>query len=111
MVLDFPGEPEVGSPLASAGDTGLIPAPGRSHLSQPNHWALTLEPVLHPKRSHHNEKPVHLKLESTPNSLQLEKASTAKNKYKFFKIKIPNENKTKKQLKVGHQFPKHLITQ
>ena len=36
-VLDFLGEPEFGSPLASAGDTGLISAPGRSHLPQPNY--------------------------------------------------------------------------
>ena len=83
-VLDFLGEPEFGSPLASAGDTGLISAPGRSHLPQPNYWALTLDPVLHTKRSHHNEKPTHRQLEHSPNSLQLEKASTAKNKYKNF---------------------------
>ena len=29
--LDFPGSPVVKNPPAKAGDTGLIPGPGRSH--------------------------------------------------------------------------------
>ena len=29
--LDFPGSPVVKNPPANAGDTGLIPGPGRSH--------------------------------------------------------------------------------
>ena len=31
-LLDFPGGPVVKSPPASAGDTGLIPGLGRSHM-------------------------------------------------------------------------------
>ena len=62
----------------NAGDTGSIPAPGRSHVPQ-SHKAhvpqllklcrraqepqrlspLTLEPALHNKRRHHNEKDTH----------------------------------------------------
>ena len=33
---DFPGGPVVGSLPASAGDTGLIPGPGRFYMSQDN---------------------------------------------------------------------------
>ena len=73
---------------ANAGDTSLISCPGRSHiqLSLYNYWACTLdprncnywkphtlEPVLHNKRSHQNEKPV-LCNESRPCSPQLEKS-------------------------------------
>ena len=29
---DFPGSPVVKNPPANAGDTGLIPGPGRSHM-------------------------------------------------------------------------------
>ena len=29
---EFPGGPVVKNPLANAGDTGLIPSPGRSHM-------------------------------------------------------------------------------
>ena len=54
------------NPLATAGDTGSIPGPGRSHIAmeqlspcvtitEPAH----LEPMLCNKRSHRNEKPVH----------------------------------------------------
>ena len=31
-VRGFPGGPVVKNPLANAGDTGLIPAPGRAHV-------------------------------------------------------------------------------
>ena len=31
-ILDFPGGPVVRSPPANAGDTGLIPGPGGSHM-------------------------------------------------------------------------------
>ena len=34
--LDFPGGPVVKSSPANAGDTGSIPAPGRSHMSRSN---------------------------------------------------------------------------
>ena len=36
MTLDFPGGPVVKNPLASAGDTGSIPGPGRFHMPQNN---------------------------------------------------------------------------
>ena len=63
---DFPGCPMVKNQPAGAGDTGSIPGPGRSHMPQgswvhvpqlqkPTH----LEPVIHNKRSYHNEKPSH----------------------------------------------------
>ena len=35
---DFPGGTVVKNPPANAGDTGLIPGPGRSHMPQSN-WA------------------------------------------------------------------------
>ena len=63
---------------ANAGDTGSSPGPGRSHTPQSNKARepqllslcsrarepqllkpARLEPVLHNKRSHRNEKPVH----------------------------------------------------
>ena len=50
----------------NAGDTGSIPGPGRFHMPQSNmsmghkYWSLrALEPVLHSKKSHHSEKPMH----------------------------------------------------
>ena len=63
---DFPGGTVVKNPPASAGDTGLSPGPGRSHMPRSN-WAHApqllkpahLEPVLRDKRSHLNEKPAH----------------------------------------------------
>ena len=38
MLWDFPGGTVVKNPPASAGDTGLIPGPGRSHVLW-NIWA------------------------------------------------------------------------
>ena len=35
-VLDFPGGTVVKNPPANAGDTGLSPGPGRSHMPQNN---------------------------------------------------------------------------
>ena len=63
---DFPGGTVVKNPPANAGDTGSSPGPGRSHVPQ-SYWArvpqllkpVRLEPVLHNKRSHRNEKPAH----------------------------------------------------
>ena len=75
----------VKNPPANAGDTGLSPGPGRSHMPQGtkperqkywagaleptshNYWAHVpqllkpahLEPVLRNKRRHCNEKPAH----------------------------------------------------
>ena len=71
MWLVFPSGAVVRSPPANAGDTGLSPGPGRSHMpgaAKPachNYWACApqllkpecLEPMLHSKRSHRNEKP------------------------------------------------------
>ena len=63
---------------ANAGDTGLSPGPGRSHMPRSNKAGAPqllslrsrarepqllkprrLEPVLHNKRSHRSEKPAH----------------------------------------------------
>ena len=68
----------VKNPSANAGDTGLIPGLGRSHMLWINKAhapqllslrsralkpqllkPVCLEPVLHNKKSHHNEKPTH----------------------------------------------------
>ena len=69
-ILVFLGGPVVKNLSANAGDTGLIPGPGRSHKLRSNFWACTLEtesynywslcalgPMCH-KRNHHNEKPM-----------------------------------------------------
>ena len=54
---------------ANAGDMDLIPSLGRSYMhgaTKPKHhnyWAPGLEPVLHKKRSYHNEKAAHHKEE------------------------------------------------
>ena len=61
---DFPGGSEVKNPLASAGDTSLIPDPGRFHWPQSNealrhsYGAHALEPVPLYERSHCSDKPV-----------------------------------------------------
>ena len=52
---------------ANAGDTGLIPGLRRSHIlgslcsraREPELSPSALEPVLHSKRSHRNEKQMH----------------------------------------------------
>ena len=84
---DFPGGAVVKNLPANAGDTGLSPAPGRSHMPRGS-WACApqllrlrsralepqllkpacLEPVLHNKRSHHNEKPMHSNEEWPPHA-------------------------------------------
>ena len=46
MSLDFSGGPVVKNPLASAGDTGSIPGPGRSHMLQLSPCPTTTEPAL-----------------------------------------------------------------
>ena len=52
---------------ANAGEVSLIPDPGWSHMQWGNEACVpqvlswhALEPVLHNKKSHCNEKPVHL---------------------------------------------------
>ena len=86
---DFPGGAVVKNLPAKAGDMGSIPGPGRSHTPRTNEahapqplslhsrarepqllslHATTmkpvhLEPMLHNKRSHCNEKPAHLNKE------------------------------------------------
>ena len=92
-----PGGPVVKNLPCNAGDTGLIPGPGRSHIPWGNQapaplnllsgtqelqllspWeATTRTCVLHNKRSHCNEKPIVVcvpQLESSPCSPKLEKA-------------------------------------
>ena len=71
---DFTGDPVVKNPSANAGDPGLIPGLGRSHVPQGNQARVHgndlahmsqlpksqhLEPLLCSKRSHRNEKPSH----------------------------------------------------
>ena len=63
-IKGFPGGAVVKNPPANAGDTGLIPGLGRSHMSNqaraPQLLKPTrLQPVLCNKRNHHNEKPMH----------------------------------------------------
>ena len=74
----FPGGTMVKNLPANAGDTGSSPGPGRSHMPWSNKAhapqllslrfrarepqllkPACLEPVLHNKRSHRNEKPTH----------------------------------------------------
>ena len=75
---DFPGGTVVKNPPANAGDMGSSPSLGRFHMSRSN-WArvpqllslrsrafkpqllkpVRLEPVLHNKRGHRNERPAH----------------------------------------------------
>ena len=61
---DFPGGIVDRSPPANAGDTGLIPGPGRFHMPQ-SYWACVpqLEPTLHNKTGHCNKKPMNHKEE------------------------------------------------
>ena len=56
-----------------------------------NYSACALEPTLHNRRSHSNEKPVHRKLESNPRLLQLEEATCSN--------KDPAQLKTEKNSK------------
>ena len=75
--MDFSGGAVVGNLPANAGDMGLILDAGRSHMPQSNKFRapqllilrsracepqllkpVFLEPVLHNRRSHRNEKPV-----------------------------------------------------
>ena len=62
---DFPGGPVVKDPPTNAGDMGLIPGPGRSHMPRqlspytPTTEAMKLEPMLCNERNHCNEKPEH----------------------------------------------------
>ena len=63
---DFPGNSVVKNLPANAGDMSLIPGPGRFHMPQ-SYWAhvpqllnlCALEPTLHNKKGHRNEKPAH----------------------------------------------------
>ena len=81
---DFPGGTVVENLSANAGDTGLIPGPGRSHMLRSN-WACApqllkparLEPVLRNKRRHRHEKPVHRNEEWPPLAATRESPCTA----------------------------------
>ena len=94
VVVVFPGGSVVKNQPANAGETGLIPDLGGSHMPRSKYargpqllslrsrvWEpqllkpSRLQPVLHNKRSRCNEKPVHA-LKSSPCSPQLEKACT-----------------------------------
>ena len=57
-VGDFSGCPVVKNPSANAGDTGLIPNPGRSHLLRGNKAHAPQLLSLHPRAfAVHHEKP------------------------------------------------------
>ena len=67
MIWDFPGGTVDKNPPANAGDMGLIPVPGRFHMPWGNQaWVPQLlrpeglEHMLYKKRSHYNEKHMHL---------------------------------------------------
>ena len=93
---DFPGGPVVKNLPASAGNTGLTPGPGGSHVPQSS-WACVLQLLSPPSRARvpQQERPPQGEAcapqqESSTHSLQLEKArgqqqrpSTAKNTYIF----------------------------
>ena len=103
---DFPGDTVVKNPPANAGDTGLIPGSGRSHMPQSNEAPVPqllslrstarepqllkpthLEPTLHNKEATAMRSPC-TTTKSSPRSPQLEKANVqqrrpnaAKNKF------------------------------
>ena len=98
---DYPGGLAVESLPAKAGDKDSILGPGGSYMPKGNwacaleprshnYWSLrTLEPMLHSKRSHCNEKPTAQQLESGPpltapreNLVQQHRPSTAKKNHK-----------------------------
>ena len=62
-IEDFSGGPVIKNPSAIAGDTGLVPNPGRLHALRGNKahapQLLTLHPVLGTARSLHGEGAVH----------------------------------------------------
>ena len=68
----FPGGSVVKNPPANAGDTGLIQEDPTCHKATKtichNYQACSLEPVLCIKRSHRNEKRVHLVAMKTQHS-------------------------------------------
>ena len=55
--LGFPGDSVLKNPPANAGDTGLIPDPGRSHMPQSNKGQVTRLLSLHPTAHAPQEKP------------------------------------------------------
>ena len=96
---DYPGGSVVESLPARAGDTDSILGPGGPYMlkgnwacvlepGSHNYWSLgTLEPMLHSRRSHCDEKPTAQQLERSPpltaareNLVQQRRPSTAKNK-------------------------------
>ena len=111
----FPCGSVVKSLPASAGDMDTIPDPGRSHMPRAtkpmchNYWAhmlqllnpVSLEPVLHNKGSHCNENPgtttrVTSPLAATRGKItQLQRPSTATDKYIINKQQLKNKNTTK----------------
>ena len=79
----FPGGPVIKNPPFNAGDTSLIPVPGRSHTPRSNEACVPqllkpecLESMLCNNRSPGNEKPLHRNKEQPPLTVapQLEKA-------------------------------------
>ena len=102
----FPGGTVVKNPPANAGDTGLSPGPGRSHMPRRNQARgpqllrlrsiarepqllkpTRLEPVLCNKRSHPMRSPC-TATTSSPRSLQLEKACAQQRRPNAAKNKI-----------------------
>ena len=93
---DFPGGTVVKNPPANAGDMGSISSSGRSHMPRSNKPHVPqllslrsrarmpqllkpehLEPALHNKRSHCNEKPTHSNGEQPPLAATRERSRAA----------------------------------
>ena len=109
---DFPGGAVVRNPPANAGDTGLIPGLGRSYMPRSNearahnYWVCTLEPMSHnywacmpqllspdawspcsATREATTMRSLHTAMNSSPRSLQLEKACTQQQRFHAAKNK------------------------
>ena len=84
----------VRNPRARAGNTDLIPAPGRFHMRWGNEAhelqllkPSTLEPVLCNKGSHHDEKPAHRNQRVAPWRQLKEACAVTKTQHSQRKIK------------------------
>ena len=81
-IQDLPGGPVVGTTPANAGDTGLIPGPGGSHIPQSNS---AHEPSVH----HNKEWPLPLSAaRENPYTAPKTQHSQKQNKYKFKRMAI-----------------------
>ena len=89
---DFPAGSVVENPPASAGDTGSMPGPGRSHMP----WAakpVRLEPVIHDEKSLSSEQPAHCNNEQPTLAPTRESLHTATKTHKYNNINNFYKNK------------------